>query len=338
MEDTNQSSAPAQDQNANNAPQTATSSSTPEQQPQDSTPQDPAVTSTPVHNLADDVPDAVAGADAAVTPLSDVVSTTVETTVAAPAPSPAPAPSTPPAPAPVAAPAPAPVVATPVAPNPPTPPAPKVAALTPGTVSTASTAAAKPPAPAPAPVATPKPPAPAPAVKETAKPAATTTAGAAVTWPEVTGIADVDRLIKDVPPEYQTNIRRLKDYMRDMAARRPVSVQEGVKNQNMLYRTLQNTINKQGEYFQPLFTAVLRLFVEGKDGAFHESNVFRFMDNIDLPEQDRKAFMRLINLIKVLAPVAGRAQALKQVSFETSLRYGLTEEGRQRVISYFSVS
>ena len=154
---------------------------------------------------------------------------------------------------------------------------------------------------------------------------------------EVLGIPAVDRLLKDVPAAYTANLAGLKKYIVEMGPKRPVSIEEGVRNQVLLYRAITNTINRQNDHFRPAFTALLRLFVELKDSVFHEAYVFRFMDNINLPENDRKAFQRLLNLIKVLAPVEGREQAKAQINFEASLAYGLTEEGRQRLLAYFNV-
>lgn len=152
-----------------------------------------------------------------------------------------------------------------------------------------------------------------------------------------TGIESVDRAIKDVPAAYAIGILRLVEYTAAMAPKRPVSSEDGAAHQVRLYRLIQAVINKNPEYFEALFTAMLRLFEHHKDGAFHETAVFRFMESVNLGSDDRHAFLRLVNLIKVLGPIKSRAVAIKQTNVLDSLRYGLTEEGRQRVLNYFKI-
>ena len=70
---------------------------------------------------------------------------------------------------------------------------------------------------------------------------------------------------------------------------------------------------------------------------FADIEVFRFMDNVALSADDRKGFQRLLNLIKVLAPVKGRSIAVKQIDFPKTLAYSVTEAGRQRLLAYFEI-
>lgn len=210
-----------------------------------------------------------------------------------------------------------------------------------GTGDASATAAAPTPvsapaAPAPAPVQAPAPaPAPQVQVKETAAPKAE--AKAAPNAFEITGIAAVDRLLKDVPAARLAPIHRLVEYAAAMAPKKPISAEDGARQQAALFKTLQNVINREDEYFRPLFAAILAFADAHKAGAFHETHVFRFMEFVVLPENERKAFQRLLNLAKVGAAKEGRAQAMKQVNFTDSLRYGLTDDGRQRVLDFFNV-
>lgn len=198
----------------------------------------------------------------------------------------------------------------------------------------APTPVSAPAAPAPAPVQAPAP-APQVQVKETAAPKAE--AKVAPNAFEITGIAGVDRLLKDVPAARLAPIHRLVEYVAVMAPKKPVTSEDGARQQAALFKTLQNVINREDEYFRPLFAAILAFADAHKAGAFHETHVFRFMEFVVLPENERKAFQRLLNLVKVAAAKEGRAQAIKQVNFTDSLRYGLTDDGRQRVLEFFNV-
>lgn len=157
-------------------------------------------------------------------------------------------------------------------------------------------------------------------------------------WPEVTGIVDADRVLKNVPTAHQTGIQRLMEYAEKMHPSRPIEDNEGAKMQAALFRIIQNTINREEVYFKQIFAAILAIFTHHKSGAFKEINVFRFMDNVTLNEVERKAFTNLLNMIKLLGPKESRTVALKQIDMSKALRYGLTDNGRQRVLNFFNVS
>lgn len=129
----------------------------------------------------------------------------------------------------------------------------------------------------------------------------------------------------------------LQNYIAAMAPRKPITVEEGCRWQLTLYRAVTTIINRTDDDFKPAFSALLKLFEEHADAVFSETHVFRFFDNIQLPENDRKAFQRLINLIKLLAPVKGRELALKQVDFNRSLEHGVLEQAKQRLLAHFNL-
>jgi hypothetical protein len=235
-----------------------------------------------------------------------------ETPVAAPTPAPEPIP---PAPAPVVQPP------APVAPQP------------------------KPPAPAPkAPVATPK--AGAGTVEKTSAPVSSSVASTGAESAHLFDIPEVDAALKDVPPAFMANLQRLKDYIVAMDPKRPTPLKERVMHQGALFGVLTNTINRQEEHFRPMWSALIRLFAHhSKDtsGVFHDVNVFRDFDNIELKSQDRQGFMRLLALLQLSvrllgSSAEGRAAQLKQFDFQDALRYSLNDSGRSRLLEYYNVS
>jgi hypothetical protein len=157
-------------------------------------------------------------------------------------------------------------------------------------------------------------------------------------WIEVTGIPDADRVLKGVPPAHQVGIQRLMEYAVKMNPTRPIDSTDGAKLQASLFRIIQNVINREDTYFRQIFTAILAIFTHDKSGAFKEVNVYRFMDNIPINDIERKAFVRLLNMIRLLGPKEGRSVALKQIDMTQTLQFGLTDNGRQKVLNFFNVS
>ena len=211
------------------------------------------------------------------------------------------------APEPVAAPAPAPApVAVKAVVQP------KVIAQ-PTTVATKTVQAAPAPAPVAQPVVQAAAPAPAPAV----------------------AAFDMQAQIKDLSLTAQLALQNIASYAEVMAPKKPISIEDGNRQQIALYRAISTIINKLEGDFEPAFTVLLKFFEHHKKGVFAETHAFRFFDTMPMVEDDRKALMRLLNMIKVLAPVQGRQLALKQVDLNNSLQFGVTEAGKQRVLEYF---
>ena len=151
---------------------------------------------------------------------------------------------------------------------------------------------------------------------------------------------DVSIKLDDLNPQVvsiagKISLAQIQEYVVNMRPKRPMLESEGARHQVILYRTLINIINNIDEDFVTVFSTILRLFEEHRDDVFHEMYVFRFMEHITLSDIERKAFHRLLNLLRISAPIKGRDLALKQVDFNSTLQYGITEIGKQRIYAFF---
>lgn len=165
-----------------------------------------------------------------------------------------------------------------------------------------------------------------PLVKETAKP----TAPADIT---------AQNLVDQLKALGDTNALNVLDgivsYMRVMAPGKAITPTDGARQQVILYRTLQNAINGVQPNFRLLFATILKLIDGDSKGAFSGTHAFRFTDMMVLSAEDRQGFMRLMNLLLTGAAVDGRQAAMRHVDFQRSLTYGVTDEGRARILSFF---
>ena len=126
------------------------------------------------------------------------------------------------------------------------------------------------------------------------------------------------------------------DYTAAMAPRKPVDTEQGNLHQVSLYRSILGTIeHTSDEDFELAFTALLMLFEEHRDGVFSEIYVNRFHDTMPLGAEERKTLLNMVDLFKVLGPVKGRDQAMRQVDIDRALKGSLSEIGRGRVSQYF---
>lgn len=127
-------------------------------------------------------------------------------------------------------------------------------------------------------------------------------------------------------------------YAIEMAPGSPVSVETGSMKQIQLFRSLQNSINNAGADFRIMFATILRIVYELKDtGAFQVRYAFRFFPDMNMNKEDRDAFTNLLHLMLTLCNPSGRAVAQRQIDLNKAISLGFTDEGRQRLISFFSI-
>lgn len=132
-------------------------------------------------------------------------------------------------------------------------------------------------------------------------------------------------------------IAALDKYLEDLKPRKPVTVDKGANIQYLFWKTLQSAIeNSSQEEFKSLWTIVLAYFNLFKDEAFHERYVYRFAEYWTASEDELSAFQRLLNLIKLTADPKERALGLKQVNVEKSLELIFSEQGRQKLLNFYS--
>lgn len=131
-------------------------------------------------------------------------------------------------------------------------------------------------------------------------------------------------------------IENIKTYLTEMKPGRQMSSQTGGQHQVMLFRALQTAVNLVDTDFQLLFATILKIADEHKEGAFSSEYLFRFTDTVKLSANDRQAFLRIINLIVLTAPISGRRTAVGHVDMTRTLEFGFTEDGKRRLLTFFN--
>ena len=149
----------------------------------------------------------------------------------------------------------------------------------------------------------------------------------------------VGDLLATVPPAYQFPITRLYDYVDRMDPSKRENEDIGAGEQVALYRSIIGIIEGPEEYFQPMFTALLRLFnaFNGPRDVFHDYNSSRYMQVVTLNADERKAFNYLVCFLKLMANPETRHVTARTTDHTRLLSYGLTDTGRNRVTSFLDL-
>jgi hypothetical protein len=151
------------------------------------------------------------------------------------------------------------------------------------------------------------------------------------------GIEKARALLADVPPAHYAVLAVLNRYVADTTGGHAVSEDQIARNQDGVFRVMQNLINREEQYFTPLFTVLMLWFEKHGQTALHPHLAHRAEHLMRLNPDDLRSYNNLIDLFRRMGPVKGRALEKKQISFERALQYGLTDAGRSRVSNFFDV-
>lgn len=127
----------------------------------------------------------------------------------------------------------------------------------------------------------------------------------------------------------------MNKYVTSMAPGVPLTVDEGVRNQTELWRTIKNVVESQ-DGFEGAFRLLIAYARNYRSTVFHESYLFRFTENTVLAPADARTFERLLNVILTASGVQNRREVTKLIDLNNRLTAGLTEDARNRLILYFT--
>ncbi len=151
--------------------------------------------------------------------------------------------------------------------------------------------------------------------------------------------SELDRLLEGVSATKRVPFEQIKQYMIEMAPKKQVNHDVGKRHQKALIGALTTILNQADDEgtFTQQFTALLKVFHLGQKHALNELHVFRFLEHVELRHQDIEAFTRLVNMLLVTSDVKSRPQTIKQLDFEKTLRFGLSDQARRRILDFYGV-
>ena len=160
----------------------------------------------------------------------------------------------------------------------------------------------------------------------------------AITEEPVVQKEEADVVVQETKPEHYI-VAYMRTYESSMAPNVPQTDQRIATIQSNLYRNLMNFINRsEYEEFRPNFSGVLDIIRENKLGSFNTTMFWRGRESLPLPPSDRKAFVRLLNLLTVMTTSANRKEALAQLRIEYVTQFGFTEKGRNNIMQFLNIS
>ena len=145
----------------------------------------------------------------------------------------------------------------------------------------------------------------------------------------------IDKLLETGSTREKYVITFMSKYVNAMAPGKQMSVDEGVRNQTELWRTIKNVVENQ-DGFDAAWRLMIAYVRNYRTTVFHESYVFRFMENTVLAAPEARTFERMLNVLLTASGVQNRREVTKLVDLNNRLTAGLTEEARARLIRYFT--
>lgn len=146
----------------------------------------------------------------------------------------------------------------------------------------------------------------------------------------------ISKLSADSTPNQKSLLRSLAIYMEKLAPGKFVEGDDGARAQYTFWRAIRFIIeDAPQEEFRRLYSILLAYFQHHKDAIFHERYIFRFSEFWHQDPQELAMFQAILNIIKLTCNPDERAKGLKQVSLARSLDTGYSEQGRQRIMTFY---
>lgn len=137
-------------------------------------------------------------------------------------------------------------------------------------------------------------------------------------------------------PSQQAIVAILDKYKKEMAPGVSQSGHDQATQQYYLWRGLVTVINQTPVVeFRDTWSIVLQYFYEERNGVFGENYVFRAADQWRWDLKLLTEFQTLINLMILTRDRNTRALGLKQVDINRTLGSSYTEQGRQKLLTFY---
>jgi hypothetical protein len=147
----------------------------------------------------------------------------------------------------------------------------------------------------------------------------------------------VDKINKDGDTADKVLVGVLEEYRKNMKPGLRIKPTDGIGQQYNLWRVIHNTIelSETQEKFRLRWNTILMFAKETKNDVFNEKYILRFGPLWGKTEPEYNAFGNMINLIKLTCDPETRAEELKLISLDKTLKYVFSEQGKAKVIRYY---
>lgn len=126
------------------------------------------------------------------------------------------------------------------------------------------------------------------------------------------------------------------EYINEMGKPVPPATDKAVRLQVGLYRAIIACINRNDKDFNATWTELLNLVDQNNSGVFCETKIFSYMPFITLDEEKRRSFRMILVFLKQTANPKDRPFVMRQMDFNHVFKGEITEEGRNRLINFYS--
>lgn len=143
------------------------------------------------------------------------------------------------------------------------------------------------------------------------------------------------------PTIHQVNLETLNNslarYVEEMRPGKPMDTKTGAANQTALWNTIKFVIAREGSEFTEMYSTLLKVVHENREGCFNERYVYRFHDVLSMSGEQMRLYRRVMHLLMTTCNPKTRAIGLKQLDFKSVLADMVDNNAQQRIVGYYNV-
>lgn len=138
-------------------------------------------------------------------------------------------------------------------------------------------------------------------------------------------------------PEQKFIISEFEMYLSRMQPGLQVSVTQGAKYQEQLWKAINTVIESHDRDFKASWSLILAFFHNYANHAFHLKYLYRFNEQLAMPREAITLMEGVYAIITVTANPEERQVLKKEVDINRAMRTGISEKGRSKLLNFYRV-
>ena len=137
-------------------------------------------------------------------------------------------------------------------------------------------------------------------------------------------------------PEQKFIIGEFETYLARMQPGLQVSVTQGAKYQENLWKAISTVIESHDRDFKSSWSLILAFFHNYANHAFHLKYLYRFNEQLAMPREAITLMEDVYTIISITADPKERQSLKKEVDINRAMRTGISEKGRSKLLNFYS--
>lgn len=140
----------------------------------------------------------------------------------------------------------------------------------------------------------------------------------------------------EYPREVAELMRALDEYKSKMGLRNLIPTEQGIAQQQKLFKAIIKVLNKEDNDFRANMNALVKFVKENRQDVFNERAINRFIPQVKMNKEEILLFTRLTALLMLTADISDRKLVASRIDFKYIEQRLKNAKAFQRLMNYYN--